>query len=84
MDKILQKIFDNIVTKEPEYTEMGKRYDQEVEKILSPLQEKMTVEEVEKIRSLIYKATYCAQRDGFILGARTIAQIMCETTGTGE
>lgn len=80
MENMLLKIFDNIICKEPEYTEMAKRYDEEVEKIIAPLHEKMPAEEVEKIRGLIYKATYYAQRDGFVLGARTMAQIMCETT----
>ena len=81
---MLLKIFDNIVCKEPEYAEKGKRYDLEVEKIIAPLHEKMTAEEVEEIRGLIYKATYYAQRDGFVLGARTMAQIMCETSCTAE
>ena len=80
MENMLIKIFDNIICKEPEYTEMAKRYDEEVEKIIAPLHEKMPAGEVEKIRGLIYKATYYAQRDGFVLGARMMAQIICETT----
>lgn len=84
MENMLLKIFDNIVCKEPEYAEKGKRYDVAVEKMIAPLYEKMAAEEVEKIRGLIYKATYYAQRDGFILGARTMAQIMHETSGAAE
>ena len=78
MENILIKIFDNVVCKEPEYTERGMRYDKEVDRILSPLYESMSCEEVEKIRGIVYKATYYAQRDGFLLGARTMEQIMKE------
>lgn len=84
MENMLIKIFDNVVCKELEYMEIAKRYDEEVEKIIAPLHGKMPAEEVEKIRSLIYKATYYAQRDGFVLGARVMTQIMCETTVTEE
>lgn len=84
MENMLLKIFDNIICKEPEYMEMAMRYDEEVEKIIAPLYEQMDAVEVEKIRGLIYKATYYAQRDGFVLGSRTMAQIMCETTDTAE
>ena len=84
MENMLIKIFDNIICKEPEYMEMDKRYDEEVEKIIAPLYENMLAEDVEKIRGLIYKATYYAQRDGFVLGARTMTQIMCETSDTDE
>ena len=68
MEIMLLKIFDNVVSKEPEYAEKGKRYDEEVEQIIAPLHKKMTAEEVEEIRGLIYKATYYAQIDGFVLG----------------
>ena len=35
MENMLIKIFDNIICKEPEYMEMAKRYDEEVEKIVN-------------------------------------------------
>ena len=79
MEDMLIKIFDNIVCKGPEYTERGKRYDEEVERILAPLYESMSRKEVELIRGMVYEATYYAQRDGFLMGARTMELIIKES-----
>ena len=78
MENMIDKIYDKIICTEDEYVVGSKRLDEKVEEIISPLSSKMKAEEVEEIRTLIYKATYYAQKEGFRLGVKMVASFMNE------
>ena len=68
MENLWDKFYDKVICTEPEFTEVGKQFDQEVDKILEPLKETMSAPEIEIIRAVVYRAAYLAQKNGFMLG----------------
>lgn len=78
MENLLDKLYDKVICSEPGYMELGKQFDQEVDRILEPLKQTMSAPEIEKIRAVIYQASYYAQKNGFRFGFKAAQQIMKE------
>ena len=58
MENLLDKVYNQVICTEPEYTELGLKFDAEVEKLIEPLEQTMSKKEIENIRSMIHDAAY--------------------------
>ena len=84
MQHLLDKIYDKVIFQEKEYTYLGKKFDEEVEKIIAPLYETIEKAEVEKLRAIVYDIAYLAQKDGFKLGVQMAMEFVQETKVCAE
>lgn len=78
MENLIDKIYDKVIFQEKEYTDLGKKFDEEVEKMVAPLYEIFERSEVEKLRVTIYDIAYLSQKDGFKLGVGMAMQFVQE------
>lgn len=75
MDKLLKKIFDDIISYEKDFIEMDAIVNREIEKHTAEYQEKMNREEMEELKNLLYEITKISEREGFFLGIRYAVRI---------
>lgn len=75
MDKLLKKIFDDIISYEKDFIKMDAIVNREIEKHTAEYQEKMNIEETEELKNLLYEITKISEREGFFLGIRYAVRI---------
>lgn len=75
MDKLLKKIFDDIISYEKDFIKMDAIVNREIEKHTAEYQEKMNREEMEELKNLLYEITKISEREGFFLGIRYAVRI---------
>jgi len=81
MEKLMDKIFDKVVCVEPDYKIFGKSFDKQLDLLLEPYKQDLSVQNEDKLRALIYSAAYYAQKDGFNMGVRASMKLMMEALG---
>ncbi len=80
MQGLLAKIYDMVISREPDSIVFGRRFDEEVSEIVKPLRQEMSDKEVEHIKEIIYAAAYMSEKQGFYLGVHTAVKFMSEAT----
>ncbi len=70
MDKILKRIYEEVIYYEQEAVEADSRINKEIIGISSKYADKLTKPESEELRSLLYRISLTAQEKGFLLGMR--------------
>lgn len=70
MNELLRKIYDTIICYEKDAVEMGWRIEEEIKYLIQPYQDKLTEDELEVLKNLLYGAALSGQREGFILGVQ--------------
>lgn len=78
MNKLLMKFYDEVIQYENDSIEFGKQLDEEVTQLLVVYKEKFSDEELEMIKGLMYQLAYEAERMGYVLGVKSVAQIHSE------
>lgn len=75
MDKLLKKIFDEIVSYEKDFIKMDAIINREIEKHAAVYQTKMNREDIEELKNLLYEISRISEREGFFLGIRYAIRI---------
>ncbi len=68
MNKILQKIYDDIICYEKDCMEMDKKISEEMNRLIKHYELPKT--DLEELKSLLYEISRISQREGFFLGIR--------------
>ena len=76
MKDLLEKVYKKVIYYEQEYTEAGRRIDEDVSKLVEPYKNKLNENEVEELQNLMYTANYTAMYEGFMLGVRTTVKTL--------
>lgn len=75
MDKLLKKFFDDIISYEKDFVKMDAIINREIEKHTAEYQKKMSIEEIEELKNLLFEITRISEREGFFLGLRYAVRI---------
>lgn len=78
MRELLKKFYQEVVQYEDDSIEFGKQLDEEVTQLLVAYKDKFNDEEMEMIKGLMYQLAYEAERMGYVLGIKSVAQIHSE------
>lgn len=78
MKDLLMKIYNEIIQYEETSIELGKALDEEATKLLMSYKETFNDEDSETVKALMYNLAYEAQKTGFLLGVKTVFQILIE------
>lgn len=70
MDKLLRKIFEEILYYEKEGIEADRRINQEFAGRTEEYADRLTKEDYEKLKSLLCHISLMAQEEGFLLGMK--------------
>ena len=84
MEQLLSEIYEKVVYASENYNRLNQMFDSEVEEMICPLKDRLTAEELDELRSLIYNASYTAEKNGFYLGVHTAVQFFKEAVNIGE
>lgn len=78
MKDMWSKFFGGILFYEQDYVEYGRLLDRDITKIIEPLRESMTADELDVIKNMMYSVSYSAEKYGFYLGIRTALTMFVE------
>ena len=78
MEQLLEEIYEKVVYASDLYNELNQKFDEEVETLIQPLKDQMSVEELDELRSLIYSASYVAEKNGFMMGVHVAVKFLTE------
>lgn len=81
MSELLMKFYQEVIQYENDSIELGKRLDEEVSQLIEAYKEKFSDEEIEVIKGMMYQLAYEAERMGYVLGVKSVAQIYMELFG---
>ena len=70
MNELLGKIYTLIVKPQSDTVRIERCVDEEVYRLVEPLKERLTDDEMEKLTDLIFAATFTAEQAGFEVGVR--------------
>lgn len=75
MNKLLKRIFDEIISYEKDFIKMDAIINREIEKHTAVYQTKMNREDIEELKNLLYEISRISEREGFFLGIRYAIRI---------
>lgn len=87
MEGLLSEIYEKVVYASDMYNELNQKFDEDVENLICPLKEKLTAEELDELRGLIYTASFTSEKNGFYMGVHIAVKFFTESlnvTGTKE
>ena len=85
MEQLLSEIYEKVVYASDIYNELNQKFDEEVENLIQPLKEKISAEELDELRALMYSALFVAEKNGFYMGVHVAVKFLSESlnvTGT--
>ena len=85
MERLLSEIYEKVVYASDIYNELNQKFDEEVENLIQPLKEKISAEELDELRALMYSASFVAEKNGFYMGVHVAVKFLSESlnvTGT--
>lgn len=85
MERLLSEIYEKVVYASDIYNELNQKFDEEVESLIQPLKEKISAEELDELRALMYSASFVAEKNGFYMGVHIAVKFLSESlnvTGT--
>ena len=84
MEQLLEEIYEKVVYASDLYNELNQKFDEEVEKLLYPLRDKISTEELDELRGLFYSASFAAEKNGFYMGVHTAVKFFTESLNVRE
>ena len=84
MERLLSEIYEKVVYASDMYNELNQTFDEEVENLIQPLRDKISAEELDELRGLIYSASFTAEKNGFYMGVHTAVKFFTESLNVGE
>ena len=85
MEQLLSEIYEKVVYASDIYNELNQKFDEEVGNLIQPLKEKISAEELDELRALMYSASFVAEKNGFYMGVHVAVKFLSESlnvTGT--
>lgn len=79
MEQLLSEIYEKVVYASDVYNELNQKFDEEVESLIQPLKEKISAEELDELRALMYSASFVAEKNGFYMGVHVAVKFMSES-----
>ena len=87
MEQLLSEIYEKVVYASDIYNELNQKFDEEVGNLIQPLKEKISAEELDELRALMYSASFVAEKNGFYMGVHVAVKFLSESlnvTGTKQ
>ena len=84
MKDLLSEIYEKVVYASDMYNELNQTFDSEVEKLLQPLKENLSPDELDELRGLIYTASFVAEKNGFYMGIHTAMKFVTESLSISD
>lgn len=78
MNDLLRKIYQEVILYEDYSLQLGKTLDEQTMLLLEPYRETFSSDNLETIRTLMYELAYEAEKMGYILGVKSVTQIITE------
>ena len=72
---LLKRIFADVISQEEDCVMTDKYIDTKVQLIADNYKEKLTADELEELRGLLYHVSLIAQKEGFVLGMKYLLKI---------
>ena len=79
MEQLLSEIYEKVIYASDIYNELSQKFDDEVESLIQPLKEKISAEELDGLRALMYSASFVAEKNGFYMGVHVAVKFMSES-----
>lgn len=79
MERLLSEIYEKVVYASDRYNELNLTFDEEVESLIHPLRDKISAEELDELRGLIYSASFTAEKNGFYMGVHMAVKFFTES-----
>ena len=79
MEQLLEEIYEKVVYASDMYNELNQTFDEEVESLIHPLRYKISAEELDELRGLIYSASFAAEKNGFYMGVHMVVKFFTES-----
>ena len=79
MEGLLSEIYEKVVYSSDMYNELNQTLDKDVENLIYPLRDKISEEELDELRGLIYSASFIAEKNGFYMGVYTAIKFVSES-----
>lgn len=76
MEDLLKKIFDQVLMNEKETVKCNKVVDDKVEKVAESYKDKLSEEDLEKLKDDLFSVSLLAEQTGFELGVKFLFQLM--------
>ena len=84
MKGLLEKIYENVISKEAESMKLDRKFDAEVEKAVASLLESLDETQVEQVKEMIYEISRLAEKQGFYCGIKATVQVISEVVKITE
>lgn len=81
MEQLLSEIYEKVVYASDMYNELNQKFDDEVENLIQPLKDKISAEELDELRGLIYSASFVAEKNGYMMGLHVAVKFFTEALG---
>ncbi len=78
MNELFRKIYDEVISREPDALEARKRIEMKVQTLVEPYQDRLTDSEMETLKDLMYSIAPVAEQEGVQLGIQFAFKILLE------
>ncbi len=78
MNELFRKIYDEVISREPDALEARKRIEMKVQTLVEPYQDRLTDSEMETLKDLMYSIAPTAEQEGVQLGIQFAFKILLE------
>ena len=75
MKDLLKRIFADVISQEEDCVMTDKYIDTKVQLIVDNYKEKLTDDELEELRGLLYQVALIAEKEGFVLGTKYLFKV---------
>lgn len=76
MNELLKRIFTDVISREDDSFATDKYIDSRVQEIVDNYSKKVSDEELEELRGLLYQVALIAEQEGFVLGMRYLLKMI--------
>ena len=78
MEQLLEEIYEKAIYASGAYNQLNQKFDEEVETLIQPLKDRISAEELDELRGLIYSASFVAEKNGFMMGVHVAVKFLTE------
>ena len=77
MDKLLKKIYKEVINHEKETIYTYRKVDDEINSLIKPYESRLNPEELEELKNMLYTIAVTAEQAGFEVGVQFITKLLC-------
>lgn len=75
MNELLKRIFTEIISKEDDCFKTEKYIDTKIQEIVGNYADKLSADELEELRGLLYHVALISEKEGFVLGMKYLLKM---------